>query len=253
MPIKSNINNNFQKETASIEYFNKNLIHFKFETPTQTNYSQIQSPEILNRYTFEFHKIQKGSLEEFIEHYYKKGYFLCKDGHIKKIEQQNIDCFTVFNREIAIKIKRELEQELDLKIQKENLTIPPLHKPLITIHITREGPPTHLFTKEEIKKQMDNADDRFSNILVVDENGFALIIPRTEYESFYPVRLETWNAYNNYVGKYSNLDNLNDCYICCLQGWLQYLEYGRTVFVDFLEPNTNEKELITKIQRYYKY
>ena len=54
-----------------------------------------------------------------------------------------------------------------------------------------------------------------------------------------------------YVGRYSNLSDLNRTYICSLQGWLMYLETGRTVYMDYMHDNNNIEELIQEIKQYY--
>lgn len=76
----------------------------------------------------------------------------------------------------------------------------------------RTGKPTHLFTKEEIKELMKNADDRLGNTLVIDEFGLAQVIPEYFDKHTYPVSQETWCSRNNYVGKYSSLPDLDQSY-----------------------------------------
>lgn len=90
------------------------------------------------------------------------------------------------------------------------------------------GAPTHLFTKEEIAAEMRRADDRVTNRLIIDENGYAKVLQNINRRlSPYPVSHEAWDAGNVYVGKYSKLSTLNDNYIASLQGWLDYLKQGR--------------------------
>ena len=73
--------------------------------------------------------------------------------------------------------------------------------------------PRHLFTKEEIRQLMASADDRVSNRLVIDGDGFArLIVNHNDDAAFYPLAYETWCAYHNYVGRYSTLSDLDDAY-----------------------------------------
>lgn len=58
--------------------------------------------------------------------------------------------------------------------------------------LKKEGTPSHLFTEEEIKELMRNADDNNSNKLVIDEDGYAHIIQNPNLGFLYPVAQETW-------------------------------------------------------------
>ena len=117
--------------------------------------------------------------------------------------------------------------------------------------LRRTGNPSHLFTKEEIKEVMQAADDRLNNMLVIDEFGYAHIISDLENGNSYPVRLESWDAGNNYVGKYSQLHTLDDSYTMALEGWLEYLKHCRSVRKDWCEENLSICELIEQIQEFY--
>ena len=99
---------------------------------------------------------------------------------------------------------------------------------------------------------MKNADDRYNNRLVVDENGYAKIIRDDEKSMLYPARLEGWNAGNNYVGKFSKLCVLDEAYECCLHGWLEYLKTGQEQYIDYLPETIEEDELIFQIKKFYK-
>lgn len=120
-----------------------------------------------------------------------------------------------------------------------------------TVDIVKRSNPIHMFTKDEIKIAMREADDRFHNTLVIDENGFAKIVQGSESSHSYPVRLSSWNAGNRYVGKYSSLNTLDDNYIMSLQGWLSYLKTGRSIMVDYIDGNYNEESLLEEIHKYY--
>ena len=76
---------------------------------------------------------------------------------------------------------------------------------------------------------MRNGDDSKNNRLVIDADGYVKLIEECDYPHLYPVRFEEYCAYNNYVGKYADLTDLNDEYTMCLQGWLLYLKSGRTL------------------------
>jgi len=119
------------------------------------------------------------------------------------------------------------------------------------IDFRRIAPPSHLFTKAEIEKVMREGDDSINNVLIIDGDGFARVIPSTEDCSLYPVHHETWIAYNNYVGKYSKLNSLDDDYRGSLEGWLMHLQTGENVYVDHVFRNKTESSLITEILKFY--
>lgn len=99
---------------------------------------------------------------------------------------------------------------------------------------------------------MRKADDRKDNMLVIDEMGQASMIQDVSLGHLYPVRLESWNARNNYVGKYSSLSNLDDVYLLALQGWLSYLQTGHKQLSDYIKPDkTDVNALIAEIEKYY--
>lgn len=108
-------------------------------------------------------------------------------------------------------------------------------------------PPMHMFTEEEIRHLMIDADNRRGNVLVVDEDGYAHIVSDTIDTDYYPVRLESWNVRNNYVGKYSELGNLRGEYLRALDCWYDYLKTGQHQYTDYTE-QTDDKEIIEKIR-----
>ena len=114
------------------------------------------------------------------------------------------------------------------------------------------GAPTHLFTKEEIAAEMRRADDRVTNRLIIDENGYAKVLQNINRRlSPYPVSHEAWDAGNVYVGKYSKLSTLNDNYIASLQGWLDYLKTGQAQYMDYVRENSDESNLVAEIKSLY--
>lgn len=120
-----------------------------------------------------------------------------------------------------------------------------------SVNIVKRNNPTHMFTKDEIEKVMREADDRLHNTLVIDENGFAKIVQGSEISHSYPVRHSSWNAGNLYVGKYSSLGTLDDNYIMSLQGWLSYLKNGKSIMMDYIHSNCDEKSLLDEIRTFY--
>ena len=99
---------------------------------------------------------------------------------------------------------------------------------------------------------MRNADDSVTNQLIIEEDGHAKVIKDDGYGYLFPVRHESWDAGNLYVGKYSKLSRLDDYYISSLQGWLLYLKSGRKQNMDYIHQNANEKDLLEEIKKYYE-
>ena len=104
-----------------------------------------------------------------------------------------------------------------------------------------------MFTHDEIGEAMRQADDRAHNVLVIDEDGYAHVISDIYRASSYPVRHETWDAGNCYVGKYSTLRTLDDMYVQSLEGWYDYLTHGHSVHKDYIDGVLSRDELIQKI------
>src|SRR5699024_8882177 len=138
-------------------------------------------------------------------------------------------------------------------LKQEGITISDEYKNTFTIGFIKSSKPSNLFTIREIERVMFKADDRVANRLVVDEEGHVKILEDNHTRNcyLYPVSLESLRARNLYVGKYSNLNTLNNNYIMLLQGWLDYLQNGRHQYIDYLQFNTNEESLISEIKKYY--
>lgn len=130
------------------------------------------------------------------------------------------------------------------------------HKLLFSIKLIRNSLPKHLFTKEEIKVALINGNDHKNNTLVIDSDGYPLLIERTQGSVLmlqqYPVVHETYGAYNNYTGKYSSLNHLDDAYLLSLEGWLSHLKYGGRTRKDYMDGDKTEEELINDIRRFYE-
>lgn len=124
---------------------------------------------------------------------------------------------------------------------------------IFSIDLHKMQQPSHLFTKSELEITLKTGDDSKNNVLVIDADGYAHLIEDKENQrSQYAVTHESYNAYNNYVGKYSTLNHLDDEYISSLQGWLRYLKTGSSVYVDYVDvDNNDENNLIQEINKFY--
>lgn len=180
---------------------------------------------------------------------------LLEDGFIKDCPRDSLrECAFLLDsmedaRDTIIAMKEQLIHNCSMESDRQSISISGLH-----INVLRTGTPDHIITKEEIHDLMITADDRENNTLVINKNGYAEIIQGDMQESkdAYPVRLETWCAGNNYVGKYSKLLSLGSTYIMALEGWLDYLERGESIYVDYQknqDDERNEEELKARIQR----
>lgn len=240
------INKKFANQQKSKDYINQKFHTWNFSNMLY-NYSSIDSTAI--KFVFEFTYPNTGfSLEMFkgINHY------ICTDGWIRKLNSySDKKCYCIYDRKIAIDLKDKLEKRVSEILKENNLPELEKYEVCFSIETIRCGKPTHLFTKQEIKEAMRNADDRLNNQLIIDENGYARVIKDDGYSYLFPVSHESWSAGNVYVGKYSKMSTLDDDYILSLQGWLLYLKIGQNQRMDFLHDNTNIEELLIEIKKFY--
>lgn len=168
-------------------------------------------------------------------------------------EMKEEDIYYFYNREDAISFAEAAQKQINDLCIKNGFDKDILYhnQYQFEISLKKIGKPLHLFTKQEIRTAMANADDRCNNQLVIDENGYAKILQNSKYGCLYPVRHETWHAGNNYVGKYSSLETLEMDYLASLEGWLLYLETGKKIYKDYTSHNKSEEELIAKIKSFY--
>lgn len=178
-------------------------------------------------------------------------FFLSNDGKIKNIVHTSYnEMYTCSDRNDAIKVQRIVNDKIR-EICETNGFDDAGYENYFSIKLVRNGIPNHLFTREEIKLLLKEADDRQTNQLVIDENGYAKLVNDPQVGKLYPVRHESWSAGNLYVGKYSSLSHLEETYISLLEGWLCYLETGNIFFQDSIESEYDEDELIRRIKTHY--
>ncbi|MEG0835829.1 MAG: protein kinase family protein [Christensenellaceae bacterium] len=240
------IKQRFAEEKKSKAYIAKNFKTWNFQDVLKSN---MPEESIFIKFAFEFNNPNESfSLEKF----YGENNYITVDGNIKKLNSAlNENCYCVYDRKTVIALKDVLENRVAQILKENNLVELEKYETCFSITLVKMGKPAHLFTKETIKEAMRSADDRVNNQLVIDENGYAKVIQDKGYGYLYPVRHESWNAGNIYVGKYSKLLSLDDDYIASLQGWLSYLKTGRKQYMDCVMDSTNEKELIEEIKMYY--
>ncbi|MBE6047759.1 MAG: serine/threonine protein kinase [Clostridium sp.] len=163
----------------------------------------------------------------------------CKDNH-----------YLVYNRECALELAENCERYVKEKCIESGIEYDS-YEVIFEVEVWKIGKPTHMFTKEELRDILRNGDDHKNNYLVIDENGYFRLLQSSREKSTFPVRFEGFNAFNNYVGKYSSLNHLDNLYVMALEGWLQYLSRGTSVYMDYKRDKYSEQELISKIKQYY--
>lgn len=177
-------------------------------------------------------------------------YFTSQGYFVKNLNYKD-DIFYVYTAGDALEVYSRLEKIFYQNIENAGYSSKNIRHKYFSIELIRAGKPSHIFTKGEIEDVMRNADDRMDNVLVIDEEGYAHVVEFSDAVFLYPVRHELWNAGNKYVGKYSSLATLEDNYISSLQAWLEYLSYGKSVYVDYIQDNKDEECLLGEIKKFY--
>lgn len=126
-----------------------------------------------------------------------------------------------------------------------------MFSPVFQVVFKRVLFPKNLITKEQIKEVLVKGDDTVGNVLVVDELGYPHLINSSEtLIQFYPVRLESFAAYNNYVGKFSKLNHLEETYLICLKAWADHLNRDEFIYLDYND-KIDEKEELSRVAKFY--
>lgn len=222
------------------DYMNKHIGEWTFKVPVVNN------PDGIMKYYFKFDNGDWDFHSIFEE---PKIWLLNVDGHFVECDSSNDkNVFFVTDREEAFRIVEALEKQLEVFCQGYDTEYLSYFK----IGWKRIGKPTHLFTKDEMEQLYREADDRRGNKLVIDENGFAKLLPIKVQGDAYPVCHESFQDRRNYVGKYSPLRTLNTDYMESLGAWLAHLKRDTYVYCDGSEyPSASEVELIKEIRKFY--
>ena len=183
----------------------------------------------------------------------KPEYYLCSDGFIRKLTKDELSkALKLWDRAEVIALMERIYKRVETICQENgyDTEFSSLGFSLDGV-LKKEDNPSHLFTEEEIKNLMVNANDDVNNKLVIDEDGYAHVIQNPKHGVLYPVSQETWCAGNMYVGKDSRLSDLHDSYVLSLHSWLHYLQSGSRVYDDLFVSDYNLPEIIDKIEGYY--
>ncbi len=197
----------------------------------------------VTEYQFELENCEFNFLSEMFS---KEHYFLCSNGKIEKCNDEAERILSIYDMSEASGIYTacciRIQDLTDGKVAGGEV-------PYFDIHIRRIGNPSRMFSKKEIKKLMEEADDRVNNTLVIDGDGYARMVQEGDSTALYPVVHETWCSRKNYVGKYSRLSDLDSAYHYCLAKWCDYLEnnVGQPM-EDYDSCPLTEAELMRKIE-----
>ena len=232
------------KEKKVKQYVEENYLSWNFKEILK--FEKDQGESIQFYFQFSVH------IDYSICKLFEDSHVFCKDGSIKKLNPSNDDnCYYLYDRTKAIQLKNQLQQKIEESLKTNGFDDIREYPEWVSIDFIRGGKPAHLFTREEIEQEIKKADDRVSNQLIIDENGYVKVTRNEGYGKLYPVRFEQWDAGNRYVGKYADLSLLNDIYLAALDGWLNYLKTGRGQYIDYYYKELNEEELIKEIKKYY--
>lgn len=205
----------------------------------------------LRRHTPNLHFLLKvHPLFYFVDLFSTKGDYLCKDGIVRTLNKDDLSkALELTSREDVIELVTEINNVVKTECVAKGYDGDSAFLNFSFIMIGRSKP-THLFTLDEIKDLMRNADDDKNNTLVIDELGYAHIVNNYKEQLLYPVSQETWCAGNRYVGKDSTLSDAEPSYHLCLKLWLEYLQTGDRQFDDYY-PIIDVDKTIEEIKKYY--
>ena len=176
--------------------------------------------------------------------------YLCKDGYIKTLNRTDVsEVLEVTSKENVIALVEAINNKVKSDCEAQGLDEERAYLSW-DIDIIRKNKPSHLFTFDEIKQLMADADDSKNNKLVIDEDGYAHIIVIPGPAFLYPVSIETWCAGNGYVGQNSCLSDAESVYHLCLSLWLDYLNTDKKQYDDYYRQVDVDKT-IEEIKKHY--
>ncbi len=131
---------------------------------------------------------------------YKDNY-LCKDGKIRNLENNDNQIFFAHDKSMALLMKKQMKQRLVDTFAKDIEY--PKFDAYVSVHCMMQDLPEHIFTFNELKQEIYSADDRKDNVVCIDDNGFVVVASDVDYH-IYPISYSPFYAYKNNVGPYSN-------------------------------------------------
>lgn len=234
-----------KKETSFKKFIGINITNYNFHSLF------LNSPSVNGTVAYVFKYIENE--EDFFG---KKEFYLTKDGRFKSnITKNDKDLYILYSEGDALTFVNACNHFLEKKCEINGVEYI-IDLQVIRVEGTRVGNPKHLFTRDELKNLLVNGNDHVNNMLVINNRGYFELLENHSFNDLefikYPVRHEGFSAFNNYVGKYSDLYHFEDTYISSLQGWLMYLQRGGTVYLDYVRENRDEELLLKEILSFYK-
>ena len=170
----------------------------------------------------ELNGVDGGSDIDFIE----KAAILQTNGKFKK--RAKIDCNTYFvcsRKEAELfcgKVMRYLHEKYDDVDRKLSGNV------FARAEWRMLRKPTRIPLLDEFKSAIECADDRKYNKLVIDEEGFVMVIESGDQHASYPVESEVYCAGNKYVGKYACYSDQEymELYSQLLTAFMTYVKTG---------------------------
>ena len=108
-------------------------------------------------------------------------------------------------------------------------------------------------TRNQLKETIAGGNDNHHNSLVIDINGMFKLIPLidkspSELQS-YPVRFETFQAGNGYVGYLASMDEtfIEQTYKALLEDWWLHLDTGRYLYSHYSSEEYTQSQLMNNI------
>lgn len=219
-PFKPQKNLFPKEDTASIDYdvIKDNIENLDFSA------TLIDGMAGFGKYKFVFkHPHKHFSLFEPFSEYY-----LCTDGRVRLLnDPESPDIFVSHDMQCAKDLQDALNGILKTFVESKQQVYSEIQGHF-TVEMEMDKYPARTFNYRELKESILSADDRMDNYIVVNAEGYIVVVGADEY-NFYPVRSSFYSAGNNYVGPYSKgilADTLIDDF---LGHWLMYLEGGRAI------------------------
>ena len=146
-------------------------------------------------YSFVFNMFEMQSVLDPFKYRY-----LCNDGKIRKLEEDDPQIFHAHDKNVALRMNQLIEQRMK-QICEEN-GFKNFHLDVsVSNKVYMRKIPDHIFTYKELKYAIMKADDRVDNTICIDEKGHIVVVSGYDYH-IYPVSYTTFGALGNHVGPY---------------------------------------------------
>lgn len=127
--------------------------------------------------------------------------YLCKDGMVRKREEDDPQIFHAHDKAAALRMSQLMEERME-QICEENGFKKTAFDTYVTINVSMRKVPDHIFTYKELKDAIMKADDRVVNTICIDETGHVVAVSSYDYH-VHPVSYSRFGALGNHVGTYS--------------------------------------------------